>query len=338
MASTVMRTIGRCNAALLGAVGCCVGRSTRERRRAYEQRLASMLASVDSATVDAPDMERLPVDGAFMDEVRLVRALGEGSSGTVFLGRWGDRNVAVKVCRLNVVRTAPRCMVPGVLAFAPSAASPPSSATPFSGPVPPLRGSCDAVPSIVDEYVLEYGILRRLERAEARDRPAEGAVASARFARPHRTGRFVHGARNVWYAFVMMEHIDGTVLGRLIERARAEARPLSPAFVRAVVTDLVRAADALHRAGYVHNDWHSDNVIVTRRDRRAVLIDFNAAEPVTRRGRRADHEGIVALALVLQAAHLLDDEDEHDARALMRAHDIRPLFCVDRTTGRVVAA
>jgi eukaryotic-like serine/threonine-protein kinase len=62
--------------------------------------------------------------------------------------------------------------------------------------------------------------------------------------------------------FLVMEHVDGETLGRLIRATRARGERISPAIVAAIVVGVLRALDAAHEAAVIHRDVSPRNILV----------------------------------------------------------------------------
>ena len=79
--------------------------------------------------------------------------------------------------------------------------------------------------------------------------------------------------------FLTMEMLEGETLAERIKRS-----PLSPHEVETFATQLVEGVAALHRAGIIHRDFKSSNVIVVGEGEtaRAVITDFGLARSVER--------------------------------------------------------
>ena len=87
--------------------------------------------------------------------------------------------------------------------------------------------------------------------------------------------------------FVVMEHVGGIPLGALVQREG----PLPLGRIRSIAAQLLAGLAAIHRAGLVHADLKSDNVLVeaTAEGDRVTIIDFGLARPLaTSAARGAD--------------------------------------------------
>ncbi len=74
--------------------------------------------------------------------------------------------------------------------------------------------------------------------------------------------------------YVVMERAAGTPLGELVDREG----PLPLDRVRTIASQILSALGAIHKAGLVHGDVKSDNVLVDAENRDAVtIIDFGLA-------------------------------------------------------------
>ena len=72
--------------------------------------------------------------------------------------------------------------------------------------------------------------------------------------------------------FLVMEHVAGTPLGAQIRRDG----PLALHRIRNIASQILAGVGAIHRAGFVHGDMKSDNVLVDARDH-VTIIDFGLA-------------------------------------------------------------
>ncbi|HTL33648.1 MAG TPA: serine/threonine-protein kinase [Kofleriaceae bacterium] len=75
--------------------------------------------------------------------------------------------------------------------------------------------------------------------------------------------------------YLTLEHVDGITLGTLVQR---EGR-LSLARVRSIGEQILLGLSAIHRAGLVHGDMKSDNILIGANDR-VTIIDFGLARDV----------------------------------------------------------
>lgn len=90
--------------------------------------------------------------------------------------------------------------------------------------------------------------------------------------------------------FVAMEHVRGIPLGVLIQREG----PLPLARIRSIASQLLAGLAAIHRAGLVHADMKSDNVLVdaTAAGDHVTIIDFGLARSPARSETFASHRVI----------------------------------------------
>jgi len=108
------------------------------------------------------------------------------------------------------------------------------------------------------------------------DRFRTEALAGSRLSHPNVARVLDFGVSAEGTPFLVMEHVAGERLSRILEREG----PLPARRACALVCQLLRALDAAHMAGVVHADVKSDNVLVsTGRDGHdiAILIDFGIA-------------------------------------------------------------
>lgn len=92
---------------------------------------------------------------------------------------------------------------------------------------------------------------------------------------PNLASTIGHGLTEDGVPFLVMKHVQGDPLGRLIQRAGVSSLRRG---VR-IVQQVLAALDAMHRAGIVHGDVKSDNVLVAPDGDRdlVTLIDFGLA-------------------------------------------------------------
>jgi Zn-finger nucleic acid-binding protein/tRNA A-37 threonylcarbamoyl transferase component Bud32 len=89
-----------------------------------------------------------------------------------------------------------------------------------------------------------------------------------------------HAGDALW---LVMEYVDGVDLKRLTRRARVAGRPLTPAVVAAIMTDVLSALEEAHAGGpllttpIIHRDISPENVVVARSGAVKVL-DFGLAK------------------------------------------------------------
>ena len=85
--------------------------------------------------------------------------------------------------------------------------------------------------------------------------------------------------------FVAMQHVRGLPLGVLVKREG----PLPLGRVRSITMQILGGLAAIHRAGLVHADMKSDNVLVdaTPAGDRVTIIDFGLARPLATRALHA---------------------------------------------------
>lgn len=88
-----------------------------------------------------------------------------------------------------------------------------------------------------------------------------------------------HGMTGDGVPFIAMERYEGVSLGALIQRTG----PLPLLRLRKIATEILAGLGAIHRAGLVHGDIKSDNIIIGDNDR-VTIIDFGLAR---RSGMRA---------------------------------------------------
>jgi predicted ATPase len=160
------------------------------------------------------------------------------------------------------------------------------------------RGGMGSVYEVLDEELALRVALKTLHLAHAGE-PAAIARSVRRLkrevllargithpnvCRTFDVGRDDVGSEAFW--FLTMELVRGERLSRLIgQRGRLSADEAQP-----IVEQLGAALDAAHRAGVVHRDLKSDNIMVAgpTDDRRVVVMDFGLAATVANRHPDAD--------------------------------------------------
>jgi eukaryotic-like serine/threonine-protein kinase len=101
---------------------------------------------------------------------------------------------------------------------------------------------------------------------------------------------FDHGRTRDGLPFLVMERVAGEPLGKLVQRGR----PLSLRRATEIVRQILHGLEATHRAGFVHGDIKTDNVLVAVRhdgSYAVTLIDFGLARPA---GSNSVHDGLVS--------------------------------------------
>ena len=88
---------------------------------------------------------------------------------------------------------------------------------------------------------------------------------------------FRHATEAGDVAVLAMELLEGETLAARLERAG----PLAPAAALPLALELAAGLEAAHRAGIVHRDFKTANVMLVRGERgdRAVITDFGVARP-----------------------------------------------------------
>lgn len=74
-------------------------------------------------------------------------------------------------------------------------------------------------------------------------------------------------------AYIVMEYIDGIDMKKY---AKLRGGRLMPQEVFALLKDVIKALDTIHRDNIIHRDISPDNIMLTRKQQ-AILIDFGAA-------------------------------------------------------------
>jgi eukaryotic-like serine/threonine-protein kinase len=106
----------------------------------------------------------------------------------------------------------------------------------------------------------------------ARARFAREAAAAAQVKSPHVVQMLDHGVTDGGLPFIVMEHLEGCDLGRVL----AERGALAPADVLVVVAQIGKALARLHSVGLVHRDVKPENIFVCDGDDDVYvkLLDF----------------------------------------------------------------
>lgn len=86
---------------------------------------------------------------------------------------------------------------------------------------------------------------------------------------------FFYGNRT---AYIVMEYIDGIDMKRY---AKLRGGRLRPEEMLALLKDVLKALNAVHKDGIIHRDISPDNIMLTRKSE-AILIDFGAARDYER--------------------------------------------------------
>jgi eukaryotic-like serine/threonine-protein kinase len=99
-----------------------------------------------------------------------------------------------------------------------------------------------------------------------------------------------HGLTCDGVPFLVMDRVAGEPLGAFVQREG----PLSLRHVTEIVRQILHGLEAIHRAGFVHGDVKTDNVLVAERadgSCAVTLIDFGLA---CTEGSSAVHDGLVS--------------------------------------------
>lgn len=132
---------------------------------------------------------------------------------------------------------------------------------------------CDvfAAWDIVRSEVVALKIVRRPNLDDAIARLRAEALPLAEVRHPHLVRLFDAGVAEA-RCYLILEALDPEPWSSRILRARP-----SPARVVEVISEVADALEALHRAGWVHGDVKTENVLF-RSDERAVLTDLGLAQ------------------------------------------------------------
>lgn len=106
----------------------------------------------------------------------------------------------------------------------------------------------------------------------ARARFAREAAAAAQVKSPHVVHMLDHGVTEEGVPFIVMEHLEGKDLGKVLKEEGA----LEPADVVVVVTQIAKALSKVHGAGLLHRDIKPDNIFVCDSEEEIFvkLLDF----------------------------------------------------------------
>ncbi|MGB8702900.1 MAG: serine/threonine protein kinase [Thermosynechococcaceae cyanobacterium] len=113
--------------------------------------------------------------------------------------------------------------------------------------------------------------------------------------------------------YLVEEWVDGETLSQKV----AEVGPFSETTVRRILTDVLAILDAVHSRQIIHRDIKPDNIMLRKRDGKAVLIDFGAVKETM--GAILDSKGKTAQSIVIGTAGYMAPEQSAG----------RPLFVSD---------
>ncbi|MFO1021713.1 MAG: serine/threonine-protein kinase [Planctomycetales bacterium] len=124
--------------------------------------------------------------------------------------------------------------------------------------------------------VLDSEKLAKLNaRFEGREKPSEGAIAVS-LDHPNIVTTHEHGIATTGEEFLVMEHIEGSPLTRLIEK---KSKRIDKKGLRFLI-ELAEAFAYLHHHGWIYRDCCPRNVLITEEDY-VKLIDFGLVVPDT---------------------------------------------------------
>jgi serine/threonine-protein kinase len=163
---------------------------------------------------------------------------------------------------------------------------------------PSFRGGSEIVDSFLDE-----------------------ALTVSRIGHDHVVDIYYGARRPEGLAFLAMEYLDGTDLGRLLE---AEG-PLPWPRTRRVLLQVASALDAAHGMGIVHRDIKPQNIMLTRRNGHdhVTVLDFGVAQLVVSRD-----QGVAVGATAFSGAPYYISPEHALGRPIDRRADIYSLGCV----------
>lgn len=132
-----------------------------------------------------------------------------------------------------------------------------------------VREGATVLPNPKYKKVFELGLKAFLEEAFIlRDLPQVAGLVQVKAAFEK------HGT-----AYCVMEYIKGDPLERMVPRLIQHNGHVPENLVRTVIYSMCHALSAVHRAGLIHRDIKSANIMI-RVDEQPVLIDFGAAKPL----------------------------------------------------------
>jgi len=141
-----------------------------------------------------------------------------------------------------------------------------------------------------------------------------------------------HGVPGALTWFLTMEHLSGRTLAALLRQGR-----LSTADALPVVKDMVTGLTAAHRAGVIHRDFKSSNVMLVAGERRerAVVMDFGLARAVGPAVRSPGADEAWGTEIVGTPAYMAPEQVRGEQ--LGPAADVYALGCVlyEMVTGRL---
>jgi serine/threonine protein kinase len=143
------------------------------------------------------------------------------------------------------------------------------------------------------------------------------AVAAAGIAHPNSVAVLDYGETDEGVPFLVMEMVEGCTLSQLV---RSEA-PLDAHRAVTIIVQVLSALEEAHRAGIVHADVKSDNVLVgsSRNGRDQVkLVDFGLAR-IAREPSFADDLGFISGTPEYMAPEIIDGEPPSPASDIYAA-------------------
>ncbi len=121
--------------------------------------------------------------------------------------------------------------------------------------------------------------------------------------------------------FLVMEHVEGTSLDRLI----AEQGPLPVPGACEVIRQAAWGLQHAHERGMVHRDIKPQNLVIERREARVQILDFGLARLVSE--QPAGTSGLTKEHTVLGTPDFIAPEQAHDTRSADARSDIYSLGC-----------
>jgi serine/threonine-protein kinase len=155
-----------------------------------------------------------------------------------------------------------------------------------------LRPEAAREPDVIDRFVREGKLARRVDSAHVCRLVAEGAVSGA--------------------PYLVFERLEGEPLSERLARARA----LSAAEVAAIVEQLLEGLAAAHAVDVVHRDLKPSNVFLVRAPRGPLvkILDFGVAKLLSDRNVSTT-EGVVLGSVPYMAPEQIGASARADARA-----------------------